>query len=355
MSAPVHLDADALRAALPMAAAVEALAAGFGAAAPADRGDPPRQRVPTRAGELLVMPATGPEGTGVKVVGIAPGNGARGLAAIQGLYLLLDPETLAPAATIDGAALTVLRTAALSGLATRLLARAGASRLVVFGSGPQAIGHVEAMAAVRPLADVTVVARDAGRGEVVAGTARALGLRARVLVAGSVNPTTPPPASRGPSGAPSGSASPTTPAAAGRGPSGEPGEAVRAALAAADVVCTCTAATAPLFAGADLARGVHVNAIGSHRAQDRELDETTIVRARVVVEAREPAWAEAGELALPLAAGTITRDHVIADLAEVVAGATVRRGDGDVTVFKAVGAAFEDLIVAAAAVEAATG
>jgi ornithine cyclodeaminase len=124
-------------------------------------------------------------------------------------------------------------------------------------------------------------------------------------------------------------------------------------VADGDLICTCTTSEQPLFDGSLLRSGVHVNAVGSHRPDARELDTETIRRGRVVVETRDVALAEAGELAIPIAEGAIVPGHVVADLAETVRGTQVRRSPEDVTVFKSVGMAFEDLAVARAIVDAA--
>ena len=124
------------------------------------------------------------------------------------------------------------------------------------------------------------------------------------------------------------------------------------AVADADLVCTCTTSEVPLFDGARLAAGAHVNAVGSYQPTARELDTTALLRARVVVETREAAFAEAGELSIPMSEGAFGREHVVADLAEVVHGVAVRAVPSDITVFKSVGLAFEDLVVARAAVDA---
>jgi ornithine cyclodeaminase len=122
-----------------------------------------------------------------------------------------------------------------------------------------------------------------------------------------------------------------------------------AAVRDADVVCTCTTSTTPLFDGALLPDGAHVNAVGAYKPDARELDATTMRRGRVVVEQRTAAFEEAGDLVLAIAEGALTRDDVAADLAEVVAGVAVRTSDRDITVFKSVGLALEDLAIATAA------
>jgi ornithine cyclodeaminase/alanine dehydrogenase-like protein (mu-crystallin family) len=300
------IGAEELRARLPMAAAIDVLEAAFRTL---DAGAGPlRSSVETPSGSLLLMPAFGAAGVGVKLVTLTPSNPEREMAYIQASYVLFDATTQAPEAVLDGAALTALRTGAVSGLATRHLAREDAARLVIFGAGVQAKAHLEAMCDVRPVAELVVVSRSRPAAESLVGDGLGRGLAARV---GDLE-----------------------------------------AVAEADLVCTCTTSEEPLFDGSLLRPGVHVNAIGSHRPDARELDTETIRRARVVVETRDVALAEAGELAIPIAEGAIDPGHVVADLSETVRGAPVRRSREDVTVFKGVGMAFEDLAVARAIVDA---
>jgi ornithine cyclodeaminase/alanine dehydrogenase-like protein (mu-crystallin family) len=302
------IDAAELRRLLPMNTAVEALERAFGAEAPALA--PQRSRMPAGSGELLLMPAAGPDGAGVKVVTVNPDNPGQGLPFVHAVYVLFDPQTLAPMALIDGEGLTAIRTAAVSGLATRYLALPEARRLVVFGAGTTAATHLEAMRTVRPLEEVTVVSRTEDKAQALAERARMAGLDARV---------------------------------------GEPADVARA-----DLVCTCTTSPEPVFDGSLLRPGVHVNAIGAFSPDTRELDDVTIRSARVVVETREAALAEAGDILIPLRNGVISESHIAAELAEVVRGAKVRTEPEYVTVFKSVGIAPEDLAVARAAVDAMT-
>lgn len=288
-----------------MTAAIDALEAAFGA--PALPAAPGRSHVETAGGTLLVMPSHGEAGVGVKLVTLTPSNTERSLPFIHAVYLLFDAQTQAPIALLDGSALTALRTAAVSGLATRHLARRDARRLVIYGAGVQARAHLEAMRAVRPVEDLVIVSRGRERAEGLAAEARSAGLLARL---------------------------------------GEPG-----AEAEADLVCTCTTSTEPVVAGAFLAEGVHVNAVGAYTIAMRELDAEAVRRAKVVVETREAAAAEAGDLAIAMTEGAIGVDHVKAELSQVVQGASVRTADADVTLFKSVGVAFEDLVVARAAVD----
>ena len=300
------IDADELRRIVPMAAAIDALEAGFREQDPSIT--PPRSHVETPAGSLLLMPTAGDGGLGVKLVAITPLNPTRGLPFINAVYVLFDKATQTPEAVIDGGALTALRTAAVSGLATRHLANPDSASLVIFGAGVEARSHLEAMLAVRPIERVIVVSRTVARAEALAAVARKRGIDASV---GRVE-----------------------------------------AVAEADLLCTCTTSIVPLFDGEMLAPGTHVNAVGTYQPHARELDTTTIRRARVVVETRDAALSEAGDLLIPIQEGVVGTDHLVADLAEVVGGVGVRRSRDDITVFKSVGLAFEDLIVARAAVDA---
>lgn len=298
------IDATELRRALPMSVAIDALETAFRTQLPSA---PLRSNVETPAGSLLLMPSSSEDALGVKLVTLTPTNAGRGLPYIHALYALFDGATQAPRAILDGAALTALRTGAVSGLATRRLAVPEASRLVVFGAGVQARSHVEAMRAVRPVERVTIVSRSTPAAEALVDALRAEGLDA--------------------------------------------GVGVPDVVAEADLVCTCTTSPEPVLEGRLLAPGTHVNAVGAYTPETRELDGEAVRRARVVVETREVAMAEAGDLLIPIREGIVGVDHVAADLAELVAGAPVRRSPRDVTVFVSVGVAFEDLVVARAAVE----
>ncbi len=314
--------------ALPVTAAVEALAASF--ASRVDVVAPHRTQLPLADGTLLVMPAAGmlphsaPWGDGsdvgaaapgavsggVKVVTVRAANPGQGAPTVQALYLLFGGTTLAPLAVIDGPALTNLRTSAVSALVARLLALPDAHRLVIFGAGAQARAHLTALAAVRPVDEVMVVGRDPERARRLIEHAAGLGMSARV------------------------------------------GDA--ADVAQADLVCACTTSRTPLFDGTLLRPGVHVTAVGAYQADTREIDDATVLRGRLVVEDRAAALAEAGDLAIPIAAGVIDADHIVADLAELCAGAQVRRSPQDITVFKSVGLAVEDLVIADAVYRAVT-
>ena len=300
------IDSEELESLLPMPAAIDALEAAFAARDLPET--PPRAHLSVGGGDLLMMPSVGDSGAGVKLVTVNPSNPGRGLPLIHGVYALFAPETLELVGVIEGSALTGLRTAAVSGLATRYMAREDSSRLVLFGAGVQAHAHLEAMCAVRPIEEVWVVSRTRGPAESLAERARVAGLRAHA---------------------------------------GEPD-----AVAEADIVCTCTSSPTPVFEGSRLSDGAHVNAVGAFTPETRELDDEVARRARFGVELRAAAMAEAGDILIPMNSGLIDDSSVVADLAEIVRGAPARRNAGDVTVFKSVGVAFEDLVLAGAAFDA---
>ncbi|MFI7695055.1 ornithine cyclodeaminase family protein [Nonomuraea sp. NPDC049655] len=312
---------------------------------------PRRPTVDLPAGQLLLMPAAAGRYAGVKAVTVTPDNPGRGLPRIQGTYLLLDGPTLAPLAALDGIALTSLRTPAVSALAVAHLAEPDARRLVVFGSGPQAYGHVLALREVRPVEHVTVVGRDPARAAALAARCRALGLTAESLTAESL--TAESLAAEAPTAEAPTAEAPTAEAPTAEAPTAEAAAvpcAVADAIRAADLVACCTTAAQPLFPGKLARDGVTVVAVGSHEPGVRELDGDLVARATVVVEARSAALEEAGDVIIPIRHGTITSGHLAGNLAELIAGRVVA-GPGP-RVFKSTGMAWQDLVVAAAAYEA---
>jgi len=309
-AATPYLDAALIGAVPPheaIDAITQALADGLDPAA-----DPARAVVPVSAGQLLLMPGEAAGYAGVKVVAVAPDNPAHGLPRILGSYLLLDGDTLRPLAILDGAALTALRTPAVSAAAARLLAPDRVRRLVVLGSGPQAAGHVRALHEVLTVESVTVLSRTASRAAALADVVhRELGIPAR--------------------GAGAGDAAGSTDTAA--------------EIADADVIVCATTAASPLFPASAVRPGALVIAVGSHERDVLELEPGLLARSQVVVEDPATAAREAGEVV------TALRDNLLdpADLvglAGLVTGAVT--ADADRTrVFKSVGMAWEDLVVAA--------
>ncbi|MGH3447567.1 MAG: ornithine cyclodeaminase family protein, partial [Nocardioidaceae bacterium] len=182
--------------------------------------DPARQAVPTAHGQLLLMPASSPDHAGVKVASVAPGNPELGKPRIQAVYVLLDAQSLTPIALMDGTALTTLRTPAVSAVAVDRLADGAADRLVVFGSGPQAWGHIEAIREIRRLHHVTIVGRDQDHAQALVDKAAAAGLDTGL---------------------------------------GQPSD-----VADADMIVCATSSPTPLFDGSEVAAGACVAAIGAH-------------------------------------------------------------------------------------------
>ena len=268
---------------------------------------PQRTVTPLGEGELLAMPAASERMAGIKLVTIHPHNPGRGLPLIHSVYVLMDATTLAPFAILDGTELTRLRTSAVSALATRYLAAEDAGELLIFGAGVQAEAHVQAMRAVRPIRGVTIVGRSDSADRLVA----------RLQAEGEL--------------------------AAKRG--------VAEDVTRANIVCTCTTASEPLFAGEALSPGTHVNAVGTYQPHTREIDSRTVTSAGLFVDDLQAALAEAGELRIPIDAGELDTSAIAGDLRALVRGRSGRRSVSEVTLFKSVGVAWEDLAVATAACE----
>lgn len=310
------LDEEALKDLVDMPAAIAAVRAGFDALWTGTAQVPVRTALDEGDGTTLIMPArlTDTPGLGLKVVTVRPGNRDRGLPAIHAVILLMDAVTGAPAAVLDAEWLTALRTGAATGVATDLLARNDASVLALVGAGAQAFEQARAVAAVRPIADVRVVSR---------GGASADRLAARLVSEGVV----------------------------------ERARAVASsaqAVAGADIVVTVTDSTVPVLDDADIEPGTHVNAVGGYRRDMQELPLALMGRAdRVVVDQLDAALAEAGDVTAALDAGVVRRDDLV-ELGALTTGARIGRTSPDqVTVFKSVGNAIQDLMVARLALDRA--
>jgi ornithine cyclodeaminase/alanine dehydrogenase-like protein (mu-crystallin family) len=266
--------------------------------------EPPRSSVRLGNGEVLIMPSAAGPVAGIKLVSVVPGNPDRGLPRIHGVYVLFDAETLAPRALLDGAALTSLRTPAVSALGVDLVTPPDASRLVIFGTGPQARGHAHALRAIRPINSVRLVGRNLPRlAELVAD------LRRDGLDAAAAGPD---------------------------------------AVAEADIVACCTTARTPLFPGELLPPHAVVVAVGSHEPDAREVDTETVRRCGALVESRSAATREAGDVMHALADGAIGEDELVT-FSDLVRGTTPARP----RLIKTVGMGWEDLVIAAAVVDAA--
>ncbi len=300
------LSREDVRQALDMKQAIELMRGAFIALSEGRAVAPVRMRLPASEhdGWALFMPSYLPDlaQIGLKVVNVNPTNDARGLPFIHALVMVSDAATGRPLAVMDGEYLTALRTGAGSGLATDLLAHPDAAVAALFGAGVQARTQLEAVCAVRPIRRAYVFNRTRNHAETFAREMSAR-LNLDVQVAGSP-----------------------------------------AALQEADVVCTATSSLDPVFAHADLKPGAHINGIGSYRPDMTEIPSETVLAARVVVDHRPACLAEAGDLLKPLADGLITEAHIHAELGEVAAGHKAgRTSDDEITFFKSVGNAVQDL------------
>jgi ornithine cyclodeaminase len=299
-----NIGAEELRQKLPWPALESALEAMFreGCAAPLrHRHALPQADAPE--GMLLLMPAWTARHTGVKLVHVLPGNGARGIPAVQAVYVLSDGATGQPLAMLDGGELTDRRTAAASTLAGRFLARPDSSRLLVIGAGKVAAALAEAWCARFPIRRCAIWARKPEAAAALAARLAAHGLPAEAV------------ASPDPAGF--------------------------------DIVTCATLSDAPLVRGAEVAPGTHVDLVGAFRPTMRESDGALLARATLVVDTRAGGLAEAGDVVQAIAEGAIAESHVAAELAELCRGTHPgRRRAEEVTVFKSVGWAGEDLAAA---------
>ena len=298
--APPWISADEVFARVTFARAIRAVQRDLRAGLdPTDDFD--RRILDLANGQLLFMPTESTEFVGVKLASVAPGNPALGKERIQGVYLLMDVATLSPIALLDGTALTTLRTPAISAAAADALAPAEVDHLVVFGSGPQAWGHIEAMRAIRTVGRVSIVARNRERVSALVDRVQKNGLMARTGTADSV---------------------------------------VDAQL----IVCATTARE-PLFDGSLVPDDSCTVAVGSHEPDVRELPSALIARAQVVVEDTAVALREAGDLIIPIAEGVAAAASLVPMRAIITGSIPVDRSRP--RVFKSSGMPWEDLVIAA--------
>jgi len=304
MSRLTHFDAESIRSVVDMTTCIEALRTGSRKLGELH----PRAHVALGPGDdFLMMPAVSPAGIGVKVVNVISGNRDRGLPLIHGFYLYCDRETGVPTATLDGSALTTLRTPAASALAADHLARPDATSLGVFGTGVQARGHIEAMLVVRPAIERIVVS-----GRTPESSAAFVADPSVIDLAGSRALVI-----------------------------GTPEETASSAM-----VCGCTSSTDPVVPTAAIQPGTHVGLVGSYSTARREVAPDLLARATVFVDDRGAAADEAGDLILAARSTSWSFDAVAGDLAELCLETAGRTSDDEITLFKSVGLAVWDLIVA---------
>jgi ornithine cyclodeaminase len=307
-----------VRRALTMRDAIDAMRDAFGQLSAGKADLPLRASIPVsgQEGVALVMSARCdvPFGLGGKFVTVYPRNPRAGRPLVHAAVLLFDPETGAPAALLEGTALTALRTGAASGLATELLARTDARHAAVIGSGVQARTQLQAVCTVRRIESVSVYSLDRPGAEAFATEMAGVeGVPDTIQLADSA----------------------------------------REACAEADIVCTATSSAEPVLGPDDVAAGTHINAVGSFTPEMQELDPELVGRARVVVDQRQASLAEAGEVIAAVRDGLVDERELI-ELGEVVNTAARGRVDDDqITLFKSVGVAVQDLCAGARAMERA--
>jgi ornithine cyclodeaminase len=303
------LDAAQVRAAAPMPQLLDAVEAAYRDVAAGRDRSPIRSRIPIGAGDMILMPGwrDGGERASVKLVSYMPGNAARGLPTIHAVVVVFDAASGEPLAVLDGSTLTAMRTGAASGVGTRLLARQDAKVLSLFGVGAQAAWQVRAVMAARPIEELRVFARTAGRRDAFAAEmGQELGSAVRVLAAASAE----------------------------------------AAVRGADVICCATTSSEPIFSASWVSPGTHVNAVGSFRLGMVELPPELFGDASLVaVDSREAALEEAGDLVAALEAGLLQEDGFV-EIGGIEPAWAATRDPSAITVFKSVGLAIQDVATA---------
>ena len=300
-----HDDVVAL---LPMSECIDAMTDALRTLARGGAVLPLRQVVRLADGRnaFALMPAAldEPSALGAKVITVFPGNDATRYDSHQGAVLLFDTEHGRLIAILDASTITALRTAAVSAVATRALARPESRTLALLGAGVQAATHMESIGLVRPIDQVRVWSRSGDRARRFAERSTAPGTAIVVCAT------------------------------------------AREAVTGADIVCTITSSREPVLHGEWLAPGTHVNAVGASLATARELDSAAVANARFYVDRRESALNEAGDFLVPKREGLIGDDHIVGEIGELLVDPPRiqgRRSPREVTVFKSLGLAIEDV------------
>ena len=313
------LNADDVRAALPMAQAIEAMKSAFAALSDGRAEVPLRTQLPikSRNAVTLFMPAYVLDEKGeslvVKVVSLFPNNALHGLPLIHAAVLVIEAHTGRTVAVLEGGTLTAIRTGAASGAATDILAKPDARVVAIFGSGVQGRTQLEAVCSARSIQTAWIYDRNTERrDELIAEMAGKEGIPADL----------------------------------------RPAESPAQAVEDADVICAATTSRTPVFADADLKPGVHINGVGSYAPEMQEIPAETVRRALVVVDSRSASMVEAGDLLKAILLGYITAKHIHGELGEIVLGRKPGRTSPDqVTFFKSVGVAVQDAVAARLALE----
>jgi ornithine cyclodeaminase len=307
------INATEVRELLPMKEAIEADKTAFLLHSARETEVPVRQGFQVKDdGSVLFMPAyvKGDIGmAGIKIVSFFPGNSAKGIPVVPAQVLLVDSDSGEVCALINGLELTRIRTGAISGAAVDILARENASTAALFGTGGQAPSQLEAILCARPIKEVRVFDCQTGRIAPFIEANRELAEKYGAALTAAESPDE--------------------------------------AISGADVITTVTTSRTPVFDGAKIQRGAHVNGVGSFLPSTREIDEKLLNRARVFVDNREAVLAEAGDFLIPAASGQYDIRGIAGEIGDVIAGKLAgRTSDDDITVLKTVGYAVLDIVAA---------
>jgi alanine dehydrogenase len=313
----LFLDAQEVKEALPMAQAISAMKLAFQEYSLGQAEIPLRTRIDVseQAGSTLFMPAllTESNALAVKVVSVFPGNASRNLPTLHAIVIAIDPQTGAPNAILEGASLTAIRTGAASGVATECLARDDARSLAIIGSGTQARTQLEAVCAVREITSVQIFSLNVDEAEEFCDSMSRVAFPS-LKVAGTADE----------------------------------------AIADADIICTATTSSKPVFDSSIVKPGTHINAIGSFTPEMQEVDLTKLLDPLIVVDSREAVLAESGDLIIPIQSGYLQKTSIHAELGEILSGRVHgRQNEDQITYFKSVGLAVQDAIAAASALDTA--
>jgi len=313
------LNAGEVRQALPMRDAIEAMKQAYASLSNGTAVVPLRTRlpIPRHDGLSLFMPAyvqtTDSEALAIKVVSLFPKNLERGLAFIQAAVLVLEADTGRTLALLEGSSLTAIRTGAASGASIDMLARKNSKVVAIFGAGAQGRTQLEAACTARRIASVFVFDTDPDKAKTFAKE-----LAAQGPIPGDIRVTV----------------------------------ASREAVEHADIICTATTSTTPVFEDRDIKPGTHISAVGAYTPEMCEIPAETVRRARIVVDSRSASMEEAGDIIQPIRAGLLTESQIHAELGEIVLGKKEgRKSESEITFFKSVGIAVQDAMAAQLALQ----